>query len=284
MASSSVGFSWSGVSITEDGPYYLQAVDGWDSPSDGSADDVPVAAGHGSILTRMTRKARTVNIEGVCVSETDRDSLFNALADACGVGFGNGDLAPDLTGSVAGRSLSAPAQLQRYAPKVEQSRWDGGVFGWALQFRCPDPLRYASSGTLTVPFTVPTQGITFGISGSWVFPADPTGGRVSPFNTGNAPAPVVFQMVGPVLSPGFAVLETGKQVQFSFNLAAGDVLTVDTAQGVSLLNGEFRSPTTSSALLTDMQIPAASGCTVQALGTPQAGAPTLSVRFRPAFW
>jgi len=281
---STVGFTWSGISITEDGPYYLQSVDGWDSPADGSADDVPVAAGHGSLLTRMTRKARVVNVEGVCVSSADRDSLFNALADAAGAGFGDGYIAPDLTGSVAGRTLTAAAQLQRYAPKVEQSRWDKGVFGWAVQFRCPDPLRYGSSQSLTVPFTVPTLGVTFPISGSWVFPADPTGGRVSPFNSGNAQAPVVFSMVGPVLSPGFAVLETGRQVQFAFDLAAGDVLAVDTAAGVATLNGEFRSPTTSSALWSEMRLPAASSCTVQALGTPQAGAPTLSVRFRPASW
>ena len=278
-----VGFSWGGVNFTQWGPYYLTKVEGWDAPPDGKVDDQPLAGWHGSLPGRMTRGARTVTIEGFCLG-SDRDALFNALADAMAAGFGEGDDRPDLVGDVAGRNLAAAAQLQRYAPTVEQVKWGRRYFGWALQWRCPDPLRYAPAQSLSVPINTATTGLTWPITFPITYPSNPIGGQLVVNNPGNARrCPAVITLTGPLDTPGVVCVETSERLEFPLVLSESDVLSIDTGAGVAWLNGEYRAPSAVSSLIGDLSLrPGAQ--TLQALGTPTTGNPSISVSFRPAYW
>lgn len=277
-------FSWAGITFDHAGPYYLQGVEGWSGPPDGSADDVPIAAGHGSLLTRVTRKARVVTVEGVCVSESTRDSLLSALDDALAAGFGDGDGTYPLTGVIGGRTLTADAQLLRYEPKTEQGTWVHGVFGFALQFRCPDPMRYGSWTVFTAGIDAPVTGLVYPVTYPVTYPAQAPSGQVSVFNAGNAKAPALITLVGPLSNnPGVSCVGTGAQIRYGSPLVAGDVLVVDTAQGAMFLNGEFRSPMTSGSLFNELRVPVGAS-TWQSLGDPTGSGAQVSVAFRPAFW
>lgn len=278
-----VGFSWGGIDFTQWGPVYLTKVEGWDDPPNAKGSGDPVPGRHGARRGRLTRAERTVTLEGFCLG-SDRDEQFNRMADLAAAGFGDGDESATLTGQVAGRTLTAEAQLQRYAPKVEQQKWGRRYFEWAIQFYCPDPMRYGPRSASATAIRVPTVGITFPVTGDWVFADDPVGGPVVVNNVGNALADATFTLQGPLSGPGVAILETGARVTFDFDIADGDVLTIDTAEGLCSLNGEYRSVSPLSSLLDEMRLPAGAVSTVQPLGTPTGGSPSLSVSYRPAYW
>lgn len=280
-----VGFSWAGISFTQWGPFYVTKVDGWDDPPTAkSDDDGPLAGRHGSRRGHLTRGARTVTVEGFCVG-ADRDDLFNQLADAMASGFGDGDESADLVGDVAGRVLRADAQLERYAPKVEQIRWGRRCFDWAIQWRCPDPKRYGPNQLLSAAVTAPVSGLTYPVTYPVTYPANPPSGQMLPFNPGNTSTPAVFTLFGPLNnSPGIANVNTGERIWFGFNLADGDVMVIDTAEGACFLNGEFRSPAVGSSLVQDMELPPGRS-TLQVTGDAGGtGSPGGSVQFKPAYW
>jgi hypothetical protein len=103
------------------------------------------------------------------------------------------------------------------------------------------------------------------------------------FNSGNAAAPAVITLLGP-LSANFGVscVTSGKQMRFGFPIVAGDALVVDTSQGASL-NGEFRSPVSNSCLFDELRVPVGAS-TFQALGDPTGTGAAVTVAFRPAYW
>lgn len=281
---SGVSFSWAGVDFTVGGPYFLQSVEGWAAPPDASAEDIPLAGRHGVMMTPMGRRHRIVTVEGVCVDEATRDGLFRYLRDCMSAGFGDGQGSSPLAGWLAGEVLTADAQLQRFAPLTEQARWGRGVFPFRVRWRCPDPLLYGSWSVFTAGIEAPTAGLTYPVSYPVSYPDQAPSGQVSVFNAGNALAPATVTLLGPLGNrPGVACVSSGAQIRYEYPLAAGDSLVVDTAQGAMFLNGEFRSPSTSSSLFDELRVPVGSS-TWQSLGDPTGSGAQVSVAFRSAFW
>ncbi|MFK0180003.1 phage distal tail protein [Streptomyces xanthochromogenes] len=62
-------------------------------------------------------------------------------------------------------------------------------------------------------------------------------GTMTATNAGNAPAHPVVEFRGPVIMPSLTNTATGDVLEYDLALAAGDVLTVDTAEGTVTLNG-----------------------------------------------
>jgi len=286
MALSATSVSWQGMLVAQrtdtSTAFNLSDLQGWEVTPQISFDDVKIAGGRGVAVTPGQMGARIVTLTGWCFDQALRDQLLSAFwasasPSVCSLDTGT------LSVTHGGLTLSADAQVLK-ADASPEVGWGNGRFGFTVQWRCPDPMRYAPASTTVVAVKVPTLGITFGVSGSWVFPADPVGGAVPVFNSGNAPSDVVFSLAGPILGPGVAVIETGAFVDFDFDLAVGDTLTVDTAQGLCALNGVYRSPSVLSSLLDELRLPPNATSTVQALGSPQAGSPSLSVTVRPAYW
>lgn len=283
---SATSFTYRGIHIDQSGPFYLQGIEGWAS-TEGSADDVALS-GHGSLLTPVRVSARTVTVSGVCVSESLRDSLFWALRRAAGAGFNENTVTSPLVGEHAGFDLTADAQLVRWQATVAQSRWNRGVFGFDLEFKCPDPKLYGAHVSVSSFLTSPVTGLALPTSLPTAFPAKPVGGQFTTDNTGTALAPAVFTLQGQISSPG-VVLNGGTQYQkiISFDslsdLGVGDTLIIDTARGGSFLNGSYRAPVGGSALTIDMELRPGVN-TVSAVGSPGSGSPSVSVVFRPAYW
>lgn len=284
LTQSNVAFSWSGIEFSTATPFRPRKVTGWDAPPDGDTPEDPVAGWHGARRARVTRRRRVVEIEGSCTSNSARDYLFQMLGDALAEGFGVGESTSPLVGSVAGRELTADAQLLRYQPTIEPLPWGKGVWTWALQFVCPDPLRYGPQQSMSAPINTTQNGITWPITFPITFPANPRAGVVTVYNPGNAKrCPAVITLTGPLSTPGVVCVETSRRLEFSLDLGPSDVLSIDTDTGVALLNGEYRSPSAVSSLIGDLSL-APGTQTLQALGTPTTGDPSISVSFRPAYW
>lgn len=281
---SPVAFSWGGIEFSTAAPFKPRRVTGWEGAPDGDAPEQSIAGGHGSRRTRVTRRRRVVEIEGSCTRKGARDELLRMLGDALSEGFGDGDATAPLVGSVAGRELTADAQLLRYQPTLEPSPWGSGVWTWSVQFVCPDPLRYGPAQSIAMPINVATTGLTWPITFPITFPSNPIGGQVVVNNPGNARrCPALITLTGPLDTPGVVCVETSERLEFPLVLSDSDVLTIDTAAGVAYLNGEYRAPSAVSSLIGDLSLRPGTQ-TLQALGTPTGGAPGISVSFRPAYW
>lgn len=278
--------TWRGLLIAPmtDGntPFHLRDIAGWDVTPQISFDDVAIAGGRGVAVTPGSMGPRVVTVTGWCNDKALRNQLVAMLKGYATPRVGS-LLTEPLQVTHGGMTLSADAQLVKVDATAERG-WAFGRFGFTIQWRCADPVLYGEQVTASTPIAVPTLGITFPVTGDWTFPADPVGGTVIVRNPGFVDSDAVYTLQGPLTGPGVAVIETGKWVDFDFDLGASDQLVIDTAAGICTLNGEYRSPSILSALLDEMRLPEVSTSTVQALGTPLPGSPSLSVAFRPAFW
>ncbi|SDL14294.1 Phage tail protein [Nocardioides sp. YR527] len=108
----------------------------------------------------------------------------------------------------------------------------------SMQFLCADPRRYAlddktiqvripsSSGGINYPITYPLEYGTF------------SGGGGTANNAGAVATPVTVTFTGPLNQPALSATNHHTWAMgFDINLAAGETLVVDTADGTALLNG-----------------------------------------------
>lgn len=282
---SPVAFSWAGIEFSTASPFKPRRVTGWEDPPDGEAPDEPVAGRHGSRRTSVTRRRRVVEIEGSCTTRGARDQLFRMLGDALSGGFGEGEETSPLVGSIAGRELTSEAQLLRYKPTLDPSPWGMGVWTWALQLVCPDPLRYGVWERANSALATAGTGMALPASLPAAFPANPVGGALTVLNRGNTRTPGIFTITGPVVTPGL-VVNAGTRWQAAVNwdtrLLAGDALVIDTARGGAMRNGVYAAPAFGSALVKDLELrPGVNS--VAAAGNADMGS-TLVATFRPAYW
>jgi hypothetical protein len=263
------------------GDYFVKSIDGWEELPPFSSDSVPNAGRHGSLAAPIHFGDRTVTVAGWCRDVVSRNHLLRGLrantsplADTTATGW--------LTVTDAGLTLSAKARVVR-AGMADRDGWALGRFGWSVQWLCTDPLRYGSEQTFFSPVSLPVSGLTYPVTYPVTYPANPVSGQVTLYNEGDATAPAVFTLQGPLATPGVINVSTSARQEFALSLDVGDQLVIDTAVGGAFLNGEFRSPTAASDLCVDLEVPSGSS-TFQALGTPTGSGASLSVSFRPAYW
>jgi hypothetical protein len=205
--------------------------------------------------------------------------------------WGEAPEAEPLTIANAGLTLTADARLTRFKPTLGTG-WASGHFPWAVEWVCPDPLRYGvptgfptafptAGGGLRFPlFTNGTVGVghlDFGLPG--------TSGRVTVSNPGTAAAWPQFTVVGPVPDEGFDVVcvETGERLTYATGVSAGSTVVMDSATGRVLLNGDADR----SGFLTRadwFSVPPGGTCTVAFLPRGVSSAAVLTVTLRPAWW
>ena len=276
---------WRGLLIAgiSDGntPFYLREITGWDSLPNITFGSVPVAGGLGSIVTPGQADPRVVTVTGWCWDPVSRNELLAILRGNSAPSVGD-VVTESLTVTHGGLTLSADAQLMK-ADATAEVGWALGRFPFVLQWRCPDPLRYGAPVVVSSPINTAVSGLAFPWTFPVTFPSNPIGGSVSVVNGGNARAPVVVTLTGPLDGPGVVCVESSVRVEFPLTLGASDVLTVDSGSGVALLNGEYRAPSVLSSLVGDLSLRPGRQ-TLQALGVPSSGSPGISVSFRPAFW
>jgi hypothetical protein len=253
---------------------------GWEELSAADVEKRPRFGGHGNAPGTVRFDGRTVIMSGYVEAAQDRDALVAQFRQAMVPGV-DPTATDTLTVSVAGATLYADVQLVAAAIDLG-GMWGSGWFPFKAQWWAPDHRRFAGWQSVDVGFQGATGGITPPLTPPLTFPAAPPSGAALVNNTGPMPAPVVITLIGPISNyPGVQVGTTGKLMRFPVTLAAGQTLVIDSG-GYATMDGSFISPTSSSALTSELEAPTGA-TTYQALGDPQAGSPRMVVAFRPAY-
>ncbi|SNR33144.1 phage tail family protein [Blastococcus mobilis] len=227
---------WGGLTLAtgQDGPYRLTSLEGWEELPPARYDKQSRTNAHGAHPSRVFSDERLVIVEGFCWSATERDALLAQLQAATPF---QDDEQP-LTVTAAGRTLSASAQLLQARPMLLKGQWGIGRFGWLLQWRCPDPLRYGPPRTVATPLPAPGGGLQYNLykTGFLDYGQPGTLGRVTLTNAGTAPAPILFGVRGG-LEQGWEISAAGDRLRYVAPVPSGQVIEVDTAVGTVMVEG-----------------------------------------------
>lgn len=128
------------------------------------------------------------------------------------------------------------------------------------------------------------EGMTWPLN----FGAPGSTGALTARNTGTAPAHPVVEFRGPVSMPSLTNLATGDVLEYGLDLAAGDVLVVDTAEGTVTLNATTsRLYTATSRSVPEQSFalwPGTADLAFRASPGSSDPAASVAVRWRSAHW
>jgi hypothetical protein len=222
-----------------------------------------------------------VTLEGYCIDPAGRSTLLTAFTAAAAIA---GDAQPGaLSVTFAGRTLTAAARMTRSAMTLKN--WGVGHFGWAVEWWCPDPVRYGPGrvrvdapggrpGRARVP---PRSPLDFGPLA--------TLGRLTLTNPGSAPSYPRFTVTGPLVG-GFELVEvnSGRRLRLERDVPDGSTVVIDAKAGSVSYDGQGGY----EGYLTARQwwpIPPMGSAVVlfTALGAPDPSA-LLTVQYAPAYW
>jgi hypothetical protein len=277
--------AWRGLTLGNGTLYRLDTVEGWEERPPGRYNNTPRTRAHGSHRSQVLADERIVTVTGWAFTPEQRDELLEQLQDVSG--FGDVDDTEPLTITAAGRTLTAGAQLIRAVPSLNRGQWGAGWFGWLLQWRCPDPLRYGPARTVG-PVGLPTDGggLTYPLSYPLGYGTAGETGRVALANAGTAPAPIVFAVRGDL--PGGAELSaaaTGQRLTYAQPIPGQQLVEIDTAAGTVLVEGT--SSRRAALISADwLHVPARSQLTVQftSLSLEHAGTAQLVATTQDTYW
>ncbi|TFV91411.1 hypothetical protein [Blastococcus sp. CT_GayMR16] len=217
--------------------FRVRTVEGWEDLPPSRYEKKSRTQGHGAHPSKVWGDERIVTVEGWCWSSAERDAQLAAFQRRMTFDGGEEPLAI----TVAGRTLTAWAQLITARPMLIRGEWGLGRFGWLVQWRCPDPRRYGaihtlstglptSGGGLVLPMFsgAPGVGLDFGALGN-------TGQIVLP-NAGTAEASILFKVRGE-LPQGYEISATGQRLTYPVAVPPGQVVELNTADGSVLVEG-----------------------------------------------
>ncbi|MFJ8027461.1 hypothetical protein [Streptomyces sp. NPDC096311] len=212
--------------------WFLQGVEGWDSP-EVRAELQDREADHGSWASTVYLGSRPITLTGT-VEAPDRASLDGALDQLYA--------AAALTDTTLTVWEATPKQATvRRSGKVLAQYVTDRVATYSVLVTAADPRRYSTtlqSGTTGLPAT--TGGLTFPVAFPITFSATTVSGQINAANSGSMDTRPVLTIAGPVVAPVVSALYadgTVRQLIYSLDLASGDVLTIDTDAHTVILNG-----------------------------------------------
>jgi hypothetical protein len=245
-----------GLDIDTGFSYVVQKSKGWRDgpPSRPQLDDRPTSPG--AYRSPNYYGPRVIELEGIAQAtyKDERELLSDTLAGLCA----DPDNQFQLVCHERTRSLYAWVERLSSASVIDQP--DGFTVAFNLQFVATDPRKFST--TVKTDQTAIAQAALLGVE--WDGPAVPTtgtqwGGPTSPItgvvwqassgvsgimaldNEGTASAPIQFTITAPVtgtlIQPSITDITNGNALVYSGTLVPGDVLTIDTATGLMLLNG-----------------------------------------------
>lgn len=225
----------------------FHTLEGWNGWS-GRAAMPDRELGHGSFDGPVYGNARRVLVSGRFADRISRDEAFMALESSL---VPSDPEAPpeDLRVTQFGRTLTAGARLLRFAPIVSRDNaWGAGVFDWAAEWVCPDPLRYGEATSVRTSFPFSPGGLRFPLytnrqgarTGVLTYGPRSTSGRITLENPGTATMYTQLQVTGPVAGQGFDVVEvgTGRRLRFQDAVSSTSSLVIDSATGNVLIDGD----------------------------------------------
>lgn len=234
--------------------YLVSKASGWSGSAPPRPDLTDRPSASGSYRASNYNGPKVVELDGVaeCLEWADRDALSDSLAGLCG----DPDTLYPLIRTERTRTLSL--MVERLG-KIEVTEFpDGFTVGFNIQLVASEPRRFSTElkAASTSIAQAALQGVqwdgTLGTTGSeWDGPGTPitgvvwqaasgTSGFLDIDNAGTSPTPVLFTITAP--SSGTLIMPTisdtrGNVLTYSGTLVPGDVLTIDTATGLCLLNG-----------------------------------------------
>lgn len=215
----------------------IVSIEGWEGGLPPTRyDKTNRARAHGSHPSPVWSDERTVTVTGTSSAPGQRDALLIAMQNSMALAEDEEPLAITL----AGRTLTASAQLLRFAPAVAHGTWNFDLLGWVAMWRCTDPLRYGPTQTASTGLPTSGGGLTYPLAYPLTYGAPGNPGQMTLSNAGNADAPIVFTVSGGAstgLAGGFELSAAGQRITYPTGIAAGETVTIDTAQGTVLSQG-----------------------------------------------
>lgn len=212
--------------------WYLQTLEGWDSPEIRS-EFTEREADHGSWASPVYFGSRPITLSGTVEAQSRAelqgamDQLYTAAA------------LTDTTLTVW-EDTPKQATVRRSGKPLTQYLTDSKAT-WSVLVTAADPRRYSTtlqSGTTGLPVT--TGGLTFPITFPITFSATVTAGQINAANLGSMDTRPVLTITGPVVAPTIAALYPDgsvKQLIYSQDLQSGDSLVIDTDTHTVTING-----------------------------------------------
>lgn len=287
--------TWRGLTLSgaDDARFALSSLRGWEGLPGARRESPARPYGHGRFDGPVWADERIVTAGGACHSSTERDVMLAELGAVMTWGEGPG-LAEDLVVEHGGRTLTAQARLTAYEPDVD-STWSLGRFPFAIEWRCPDPLRYGAYTSAPTTFPTRVGGLRFplysnggGVNvGALDYGPRSEAGRATLTNEGTAASSPQFAVTGPIDPSGFEIVTvgTGARLVYAGAVPSGSTLVIDASSGAVLMDGESDR----ADLLTwrDWWSVPPGGSVEFAfirLGSDVGGTPSLTASARPAFW
>jgi hypothetical protein len=212
--------------------WYLQTLEGWDSPEIRS-EFTEREADHGSWASPVYFGSRPITLSGT-VEAQSRAELQGAMDELYA--------AAALTDTTLTVWEDTPKQatVRRSGKLLTQYLTDSKAT-WSVLVTAADPRRYSTtlqSGTTGLPST--TGGLIYPVTFPVTFSATTVSGQINAVNSGSMETRPVLAIAGPVVAPTVSALYpdgTVRQLIYSLDLASGDVLTIDTDAHTAMLNG-----------------------------------------------
>lgn len=211
--------------------WFLQTLEGWDSPEVRS-EFTDREADHGAWASPVYLGSRPITLAGTIVAGS-QDLLEAAMEKL--------RAAASLTDTVltVWETVAKQASVRRSGKPLMQYV-TGATATYSVMVTAQDPRRYSttlSTGTTALPST--TGGLALPAAFPLTFSATTVSGQVTAQNAGTVDTRPVLTITGPVVAPVIAALYpdgTVRQLLYSLDLVTGDVLTIDTDARTVLLN------------------------------------------------
>jgi hypothetical protein len=190
-------------------------------------------ADHGAWASPVYLGSRPITLAGT-VEAPDRAALDAAL-DQLYVAAALAD-----TTLTVWESTPKQATVRRSGKLLAQHVTDR-IATWSVMVTAADPRRYGTilqTGTTGLPTT--SGGLTFPATFPVTFSATTVSGQINAVNAGSMDTRPVLTITGPVVAPTVSALYpdgTVRQLIYSQDLAAGDVLVIDTDAHTVVLDG-----------------------------------------------
>lgn len=254
--------TFKGLSLGDNSNYLITNIDGWEDRPETTNGSTPHPRRLGSWVGGLSSVKRVVTVDLTVLGDRTNDNLTTLpkrnLSKAFAMDDNESPLMLDL-----GYGLDPEIIFARVtAFGLPTTRGYGQQQHASVEFTATDPRRYSiQTNTATTGMPVPLRGeaypIAYGRYTQEVTPRDR--GEAIVQNIGNSPSPATYQIVGPTQNPTVTVMGSGgyqRRIQFNVNLASGEVLIGQSANGTVTVGGAERRGITSSALMEDMDIPA----------------------------
>ncbi|WP_079405475.1 phage distal tail protein [Streptomyces sp. 3211] len=278
------------------GTYYRwKELAGWESLPPLDSGTVLRAGGHGAYPGTLYAQARTITAAPMFIRAPS--AQIGEAVRVLGAGTGVVQDEQPLAVWLDERGpLLTYARIVRRSVPVGIGYRQGVISGVALQWEATDARRYGiQEQEATAGLPQAEDGLSWNLDPGPEHLAYPLAfglpgstGTLVTFNGGDADTHPVVTFRGPVSRPSLTNITTGLILEYDITLAAEDRLTVDTANGTVMLNGQAsRLYTVTPQSCPEEAFTLAPGSTPLVFrAEPGTGGPaaSVSVRYRAAYW